>query len=298
MKLVLNGKYAGMRHFVSRLPEKEWFATQGTTIHNGRNTLKIMDICGVETVVKKYGHITLFNRFVYGKLRKSKAVRAYTYAARLREAGIDTPEEIAIVETRRNGLLNDSFFVSVKSRHSSLGDALDSLSANEGKEELIKALSEFLFRVHEAGICHKDLHQGNILYERTEDGRWHFQLIDINQMAFCKHMSMRKRIVNLLGFTHKAKATEVPSLAELRDNDRFLSHFPLFTAIIANYAQLANVPARSLRRIGAEEIFRSLHHRHLKHAWKKVLHTLPTGSHKDVAATVADNRPIALECQE
>nr|WP_306449772.1 hypothetical protein [Odoribacter splanchnicus] len=53
--------------------------------------------------VKSYERLTLCNRMLYGSLRKSKAMRAYLYADRLRRLGIDTPEEVAVVEIRRGG---------------------------------------------------------------------------------------------------------------------------------------------------------------------------------------------------
>ena len=69
-----------------------------------RNTIKRFCLGGIDIVVKRYGHITSFNRLMYSTFRKSKAMRAYQHASQLRELGISTPEEIAMIETYKNGI--------------------------------------------------------------------------------------------------------------------------------------------------------------------------------------------------
>ena len=56
----------------------------------------------------------LFNRVAYSWFRKSKASRAYENAVRISQLGFDTPAPIAYLETYTNGLLHDTYFVSLQ----------------------------------------------------------------------------------------------------------------------------------------------------------------------------------------
>ncbi len=103
MKILINPRYEHLRPFVERLARPIFFARNGVTLHDGRNVVKLFEADGVQLVVKSYERLSPFNRLAYGVLRKSKAVRAYLHADRLRRLGIDTPEEVAAVEIRRGG---------------------------------------------------------------------------------------------------------------------------------------------------------------------------------------------------
>lgn len=148
-------------------------------------------------VVKRYGHLTFFNRVVYGFLRKSKAERAYRHAERLRRLGIDTPEEIAFAEIRWRGLLRESYFVSAYSDYRPLRPVTELYSQTQQAREILDALSEFLSRMHGAGVLHKDLNIGNILYKDDGWGGYIFQVIDTNRMEFRRTLSVRQRLKNL-----------------------------------------------------------------------------------------------------
>ena len=112
MKLTINPKYARLRGFTESLPRIFPTSTGGKTLYEGRNIVKLYTQNGQRITVKSYGHLTLFNRLIYGSLRKSKAERAFRHAIRLQCLGIDTPEAVASLEIRRFGMLRDSYFVS------------------------------------------------------------------------------------------------------------------------------------------------------------------------------------------
>ncbi len=197
MKPVINPKYTSLRPFVEQLATPGFFDSNGTLLHAGRNTIRAFDYNGVKLAVKRYGHLTLFNRFIYGRLRKSKAERTYLHARRLRQAGIDTPEEVAYLEIRRHLLLDTSYFVSLCSPYSSAQTLTDLRSDAKAKLPAHDALAAFLHRIHSAGILHKDLNITNILYHDDGDRHYSFQLIDINRMQFCKRLSIRQKLRNL-----------------------------------------------------------------------------------------------------
>ena len=66
---------------------------------------------GRPVIVKRFKKPILIQRIIYGFFRKTKAQRAYLYAAVLRHRGFGTPHEIAYLEQRRRGLLSHCYFL-------------------------------------------------------------------------------------------------------------------------------------------------------------------------------------------
>ena len=196
MKILINPKYEHLRPFVERLTRPIFFARHGKTLHSGRNIVKLFETDGVRLAVKSYERLTLCNRILYGSLRKSKAMRAYQHAGRLRRLGIDTPEEVAVVEIRRRGLMRQCYFVSLYTDYESIRSATETFMQCEESKNVLDGVAEFLVRMHWAGVEHKDLNVGNILYRKEKD-RYCFQVIDTNRMSFHKYMSIRRRLRNM-----------------------------------------------------------------------------------------------------
>lgn len=138
------------------------------------------------------------NKIIYGTLRRSKAERAYLYAARLCNLGIDTPEEVAFVEERRYGILRASYFISLYSDYCPVMELIEEKASDADAQMcLFDQLANFIYHIHWAGILHRDLNIGNILCAERETGKFSFQLIDTNRMEFRKNLSMQMRMHNL-----------------------------------------------------------------------------------------------------
>ena len=197
MKLTINPKYARLRGFTESLPRIFPTSTGGKTLYEGRNIVKLYTQNGQRITVKSYGHLTLFNRLIYGSLRKSKAERAFRHAIRLQCLGIDTPEAIASLEIRRFGMLRDSYFVSAYTDYLPVSDITASFPQNPDSQNMLDQLVGFLVELHRTGVYHRDLHIGNILYRCDTRGNCRFQLIDTNRMTFHRRLSQRRRIENL-----------------------------------------------------------------------------------------------------
>ena len=110
MQTVINPKYAHLNGFIKSIPSRFNNPDFGTTLHSGRNIVKRVEFNGLQIVVKSYCRISLLNRLIYGRLRKSKSHRAYNHYLRLKSLGIDSPEAIAAIDTRHNGKIVGSFF--------------------------------------------------------------------------------------------------------------------------------------------------------------------------------------------
>ena len=186
-----------LNEFVQALPDQFDTLPDAEVLHQGRNVVKMVEREGVRMVVKSYEHWSLVIRLLYGRLRRSKAVRAYRYAERLLAMGIDTPTPIAVVDVQRGGMLHQSLFVSAYSDYESAAVINSYPAKTDMLQPLMDALAKFIFRLHDAGVLHKDLNITNILYKATADGEYKFQLIDINRMDFRSHLSMNERIENM-----------------------------------------------------------------------------------------------------
>lgn len=203
MKILLNPAFESLRAFVEMTPQI--FEKEGYTIYKGRNEIKVIKVGETDVNVKRYRVPMLFNRIVYTFFRKSKGLRAFTYPQQILEKGFETPEPIAYIETKKFGLIDYSYFISV---HSSYTHRFYEFgNAPEGEyEEVIKAFARYTARLHNAQILHKDFSPGNILFDKV-DGEYHFCLVDINRMSF-GNVSMKKGCENfarLWGQTHLFK---------------------------------------------------------------------------------------------
>ena len=98
MKILLNTEYRWLYDFVHTLPSSFDTLPNATVLHKGRNEIKLVTIGDYKLVIKSYRSISLFNRVIYGRLRQSKSVRAYTNAMHLLSLGIATPKPIAAID--------------------------------------------------------------------------------------------------------------------------------------------------------------------------------------------------------
>ncbi|MDR1103195.1 MAG: lipopolysaccharide kinase InaA family protein, partial [Tannerella sp.] len=177
---VLNPQQQVFDSFVRSLPDT--FDRDGRTIYRQRNEIKVFETGGMAVNVKRFRKPHLLNRVAYTFFRPSKAERSYRYAFRLRELGIDTPEPIAYILMKKNGLLHVSYYVcrQVPHEHTMYEFGRGGIA---GRESVLQAFAGYTARLHEAGVYHRDYSPGNILF-RQEKEEVRFCLVDINRMRF------------------------------------------------------------------------------------------------------------------
>lgn len=127
----------------------------------------------------------------------SKAAKAWRGARSLEEAGFETPAPIAFLEKRKGGFVEQSYFVA---EHVFGGREIRRLfreSSEETLRPLLAALAETLFRLHEKGILHRDLSDGNILVAE-EAGPFRFAFLDTNRVRRRGHIGPAARAKNLI----------------------------------------------------------------------------------------------------
>lgn len=164
------------------------FAQSTDVLYQKRNTIKL--IAG-DFVVKSFAVPSFFKRLIYTIL-PSKARRSFIYAKRL---GDMTPKPVTYVETRKRGLLYESYYISCISPCTHVLKEVIKDTHFPNRMQIFAAFGRFTARLHEQGILHADYSMGNILFEPTAKGAT-FQLVDLNRMRFGQRINCRKGCCN------------------------------------------------------------------------------------------------------
>lgn len=180
MKLEINPRYDSLILFIKEIPEK--FAQTGSILYEGRNVLRKYNVDNYSLVVKSFKQPHFINRFVYGKIRKSKACRSYYYGLLLKSKGINTPDPVAYIEQYDYGLTH-SYYVSLESPFTrNLREFWFTPEIGE-RQSILNEFGIFTARMHALNVLHRDYSAGNVLFG-VIDGKISFDIIDINRMSF------------------------------------------------------------------------------------------------------------------
>jgi serine/threonine protein kinase len=179
MKMVLHPDFKTAKEFVENLPNE--FQKSRELIYQARNQLKIMHFGENEFVVKSFRQPHLINRIAYTFFRKSKARRSYEYSLRLLDNGVSTPEPVAYIEIKSNGLLSESYFINKYAENFS--HIREQMYGNQIADGFIPALVKYVSEMQSKGILHKDLSPGNILFKESKKG-FEFCVLDINPVSY------------------------------------------------------------------------------------------------------------------
>jgi hypothetical protein len=179
-KIEINPAYPSFKNVLLNI--KALFDSEGETIHKARNELKVIEIEGLQCVVKAFRVPNLINRFAYAYIRRSKAYKSFHNALKLVQLGVNTPEPIGYIEFYKNGLLQESYFISKHYAYDfTMAHVRDDNPSD--KKAVLEAFAAFTHAIHQKGVWHVDYSGGNILINRTEAG-YTFSLVDINRMEF------------------------------------------------------------------------------------------------------------------
>lgn len=214
----INPSYALFSPFMDNLPG--FFAEKGTLLHEGRNTVKAFRLAdGTPVVVKRYRVPHFLPRLGYSLGRRSKARRAFEFALRLPYLGIDTPTPVGYIEGRCGGIFGLSFFVCLHDGRPSLWDLYREDLPE--RDALVEGFAQWLVHAHVRGFLHGDLNLSNILYDRDDEGRLRFAVIDTNRSRFARHPGRRRCLRNMVRISHDRTLLEdiVRAYARLRQWD-------------------------------------------------------------------------------
>ena len=159
---------------------KSYFQANSQTIHKARNELKIVPFNNLSTVVKSFKVPHIINKIAYTFFRDSKAKKSYEYSQKI---GDFTPPPIGYIEFYRNGLIDESYFISEEFKYDfTIREPLLETNFTD-RDEIFRAFTRFTLELHNANIFHNDYSPGNILIKK-ENGKFIFKIVDINRMDF------------------------------------------------------------------------------------------------------------------
>lgn len=160
------------RAWCLELPELVAAAPPAAVVYRARNTLVRLDGPTGPVVVKAFGKGKPWRLH----LNTSKAAESWDHAVRVLRVGLSTPEPRAAVAASGTG----GFFVCdwVEGCRS-VWDLHDGTLAAEH----LPRLAEYVARMHELGVHHRDLTPGNVLL-REAGKEFEHVLIDLNRMQF------------------------------------------------------------------------------------------------------------------
>lgn len=183
MRVIINPKYYHLEESIKRIPEL--FEKQGRVLYDRRNLIKEMLLEDSLLInVKRYGVPKLINRIAYSFFRQPKGERAFIYPQILLQKGFETPEPIAYIEFKKNGLIDYSYFVSVQCPYQRTFYEFGDADPNSGEcVDIIRAFAHYTASLHENGILHQDYSPGNILFDKIGNN-YRFSLVDLNRMTF------------------------------------------------------------------------------------------------------------------
>lgn len=182
MKIEISPEYQYMTKELFDIP-RMFNEGQGEIVYSGRNLVCRFTIQGMPVIAKRFKRVNFFQQIAYTFFRSTKAERAFRYAKIFRERGIETPHEIAFIETKEHGLFTTGYFVCTACPDP---PAFPYLVPKENYDkELAKDLISFIISMHQKGIIHGDLNFGNFLFRETPpQTHYQFQVIDINRSIF------------------------------------------------------------------------------------------------------------------
>ena len=185
MRVIINPKYYHLEESIKRIPEL--FEKQGRVLYDRRNLIKEMlleDSLLINSInVKRYGVPKLINRIAYSFFRQPKGERAFIYPQILLQKGFETPEPIAYIEFKKNGLIDYSYFVSVQCPYQRTFYEFGDADPNSGEcVDIIRAFAHYTASLHENGILHQDYSPGNILFDKIGNN-YRFSLVDLGEVG-------------------------------------------------------------------------------------------------------------------
>lgn len=174
-----------------------------------RNTIKILNIEGINVNIKGFKIPNIFNQIAYRFFRKSKAQRSFEYAKKLIELGIGTPKPIAFFEFNTLFLFKKSFYLSEQLDCDLTYRELITDLNYPNYETILRAFTRFTYLLHERGIQFLDHSPGNTLIKKNGNN-YDFYLVDLNRMNFGA-LDFETRIKNFSRLTMYKSMVEIMS---------------------------------------------------------------------------------------
>lgn len=225
-EIFIHPTFSDLEDFIQQIAEN--FSHLGDEIYVGRNEVRLMSVDGKMLATKYFKRITLANRYIFSTVRKSKARRAFEYSQRLLQMGITSPQPVAYINCYKYGMLHKCYYISLYTDYLPVQKIFD-LPVSQSVEAL-RAFSRFIYRVHKAGVFHKDLTIINVLFA-FENNQYDFSLIDNNRMRF-RPYSFKRAMSNMKRLTLPVETIGIIAASYAREAE--VKEVKILNAIIFN----------------------------------------------------------------
>lgn len=137
---------------------------------------------GDKLTVKSFGWRSKLHFFM-SPFRGTKASRSFKVAMRLSKHGVLTPAPVCLLERRFLGFVVENIYITESiDNYITVREYLQKQPDGYRKSHgILKELAQYVRKIHEAGIWHRDLHLTNFLMIKNETAPALFYLVDLNR---------------------------------------------------------------------------------------------------------------------
>lgn len=153
---------------------------------------------GGKIIVKLYGWRSTFH-FLLSPFRISKAERSFKVAIRLTEYGVATPAPVCLMVKRIFGFVVENIYITESiDNYITVREYLQKQpDGYRSAHKILPELANYVQRVHDAGVWHRDLHLTNFLMKRNKSAPLVFYLVDLNRARLFHNLPFIFRIFDV-----------------------------------------------------------------------------------------------------
>ena len=150
-----------------------------------------------QVAVKICNPRNVFKRLL-SPLQDSKAERSFSAARHLIANSLDTPFPLAFLEKRKNGFVVESYYIAEYiDDYVKISDYLSENPENYKEiKEMILAVSDYVKRMHDSEMVHRDLNLANFLLS-GKGKKKRLVLVDLNRYRIHKKISPFRRVFDI-----------------------------------------------------------------------------------------------------
>jgi tRNA A-37 threonylcarbamoyl transferase component Bud32 len=196
----------------------------------GRRIHTVLELPGeARAVVRHYVHGGLLRKVTGSRYAGSERFfEEIRVSEHLRASGVNTPEVLGLfIQTGKLGFCRGALVTRMVEGGK---DLLEFLQSDEGisqvadpvsKRALIRSAAQQTRRMHDAGVCHADLHIKNLLL--APDGR--IFILDLDRASIRRKLGRTRRLANLIRLGRSLEKTGVDSVVTGRDTYVFFLEY-------------------------------------------------------------------------
>lgn len=153
---------------------------------------------GEKIVAKSFGWRSRFH-FLLSPFRISKAERSFKVAMRLTEFGLLTPAPICVMVKRIFGFVVEDVYITESiDNYITVREYLQKQPEGyRSAHNILPQLANYVRKIHDAGVWHRDLHLTNFLMKRDKSGAPVFYLVDLNRARLFNNLPLIFRIFDI-----------------------------------------------------------------------------------------------------